>query len=252
MKLIRSLATYTVAFLVLSPLALPSNARADDAELAQVLKALKTVETRVATLESENQQYRREAASARVEAQALKQKLGRQPNPNVAVQLPPSGSYAMVTKAPLLAAVPTWGGFYAGASFGIASQRAHKDETDPSSSTQTQVTATTTDTFVNSDAFASSLGGHGPGAMINLYLGYNHMLTDNVLVGGQIEGGVSNMRTRLTGTSSEAFQSSSTFTSPGFTNVDTSSSLSTGNTTDHLDNRWMMSALVRGGAIRKI
>src|ERR1019366_4787885 len=235
MKLIRSLATYTVAFLVLSPLALPSNARADDAELAQVLKALKTLETRVATLESENQQYRREAASARVEAQALKQKLGqqpehklgRQPNPNVAVQLPPSGSYAMVTKAPLLAAVPTWGGFYAGASFGIASQRAHKDETDPSSTTQTQVTATTTDTFVNSDAFASSLGGHGPGAMINLYLGYNHMLTDNVLVGGQIEGGVSNMRTRLTGTSSEAFQSSSTFTSPGFPNVDASSSLHT-------------------------
>src|ERR1700674_5570561 len=102
-----------------------SSARADDADLTQVLKTLKALESRVATLESEKQQYRREAASARAETQALKQKLRRQPHP-VPIQPAPSGSYAMVTKAPLVAAVPTWGGFYAGASFGLVSQHANK------------------------------------------------------------------------------------------------------------------------------
>jgi chromosome segregation ATPase len=74
-----------------------SSARADDADLAQVLRTLKALESRVASLESEKQQYRREAASARAETQALKQKLGHQPGPVVPLQSPPSASYAMVT-----------------------------------------------------------------------------------------------------------------------------------------------------------
>jgi hypothetical protein len=45
----------------------------------------------------------------------------------------------MVTKAPAPAAPSTWGGFYAGASFGIASQRAHKDEINPTISTSSEV-----------------------------------------------------------------------------------------------------------------
>ena len=117
MKAIQAFAIYTVALLILTPFAGLSQARADDADLAQVLKTLRALEARVATLESEKQQYRREAASARAETQALKQKLGKQPNPNPPVRLPPPDSYAMATKAPLPAAVPTWGGFYAGASW---------------------------------------------------------------------------------------------------------------------------------------
>ncbi len=257
MKAIRSLAIYTVSFLVLSPFAVPSGARADDGDLQQVLKALKTLESRVATLESENQHYKRDAASARAEAQALKQKLGRQAEPRPGVQavasIPeqhsPSSSYAMVTKAPLPPAVPSWGGFYAGASFGIASQHAHKDETDPFTSTTTDVQGTTTDTFVNSSNFTDSLGGRGPGAMVNLYLGYDRMVTDRFLLGAQIEGGVSNMRTRLTGPDSTLQSSVSTFNNAGVINTQTSTSLNTGNTADHLDNRWSMSALLRGGVL---
>jgi opacity protein-like surface antigen len=256
-KSIRSLAIYTVSFLVLSPFAVPSGARADDGDLQQVLKALKTLESRVATLESENQHYKRDAASARAEAQALKQKLGGQGEPKPGVQaaaiIPeqhsPSASYTMATKAPLPAAVPSWGGFYAGASFGIASQRAHKDETDPSNSTETSVQGTTTDTFVDSSNFTDGLGGRGPGAMVNLYLGYNRMVTDRFLLGAQIEGGVSNIRTRLTGPSSDLNNSVDTFNTAGVINTQTSTSLNTGNATDTLNNRWSMSALLRGGVL---
>jgi outer membrane murein-binding lipoprotein Lpp len=199
LKGIRSFAICAVAFLVLAPLAGLSTARADDADLAQVLKTLKTLESRVATLESEKQQYRREADSARAETQALKQKLGRQPNPNLPVQLPPSGSYAMVTKAPLVAAVPTWGGFYAGASFGLTSQHANQDGVAPGTIKSTYVAPGFGSTTSSSDTLMSSLGGRGLGAMANLYLGYNYMLPSNFLVGAQIEGGISNTRTTLTG-----------------------------------------------------
>ncbi|HLX14681.1 MAG TPA: outer membrane beta-barrel protein [Bradyrhizobium sp.] len=250
MKVIRSLAIYAAAGMVLTPLAGISGVRADDADLVQIRKTLQALEARVATLESEKQQYRREAASAKAEAQALKQKLGsKQPSPTPPLQLPPSGSYAMATKAPLLAAVPTWGGFYAGASFGLASQHANRDDVDSTASTQTIVTGTFSSTNVSSDVFTPSLSGRGPGAMANLFLGYNYMLPGDYLVGGQIEGGVSNMRTRLTGPSSDLEQSLLTVNNAGAITTQTVTSQDSGNTTGHLDNRWAMAALVRGGLV---
>jgi hypothetical protein len=85
--------------------------------------------------------------------------------------------------------------------------------------------------------------------MANLYLGYNHMLTGNILVGAQVEGGLSNMRTRLTGPFVEPFQFNSTIVFAGTTTQSASSELMVGNTTDHLDNRWMLSALLRAGLV---
>ena len=249
MKAIQAFAIYTVALLILTPFAGLSQARADDADLAQVLKTLRALEARVATLESEKQQYRREAASARAETQALKQKLGKQPNPNPPVRLPPPDSYAMATKAPLPAAVPTWGGFYAGASFGLTLQGTHREEVEPFASSNIGV-GTTTSTISSSGISTSSVGGRGPGAMANLFLGYNYMLPSNFLVGGQIEGSVSNMRTRLTGTFSEPSQTTTTISNAGaITFQDTATGQATGNTTGHLDNRWAMAALVRGGLV---
>ena len=252
MKVVRVVAIYAFAFLILSPLAGLSGARADDADLAQIRKTLQALEARVASLESEKQQYRREAASAKAEAQALKQKLGQKDNaaPQPALSLQPSsGSYAMFTKTPLTAAAPAWGGFYAGASFGLASQHANKDEVDPTASTQTIVNGTFSSVAVNSDVFKSSLSGRDPGAMANLFLGYNYMLPNNYLVGGQIEGSVSNMRTRLTGPFSDPAQSLLTVNNAGAITTQTTTSQNTGNTTGHLDNRWAMAALVRGGLV---
>jgi opacity protein-like surface antigen len=248
-KVIRSFAVYAVAFLMLTPFAGITGARAEETDLAQVLKTLKALEARVATLESEKQQYRREAASARAETQALKQRLGKQPNPAPSLQLPSSGSYAMATKAPVVAAVPTWGGFYAGASFGVAVQGARKDEFDPSASNSTTVSGMFTGTVASSDVLTSSLGGRGPGAMANLFLGYNYMLPSDYLIGGQIEGSVSNMRTTLTGPSSDPAQQFVTNNNAGVITTQTITQLNSGNATGHLDNRWAMAALVRGGLV---
>ncbi len=258
MKIIFSFSMYLAALLVLTLVDGLSVASADEADLAQVLKTLKALEARVATLESEKQQYRREAASARAETQALKQKLGQKPAaapqpglpPTPALSLqPPSGSYAMTTKAPLAAPVPTWGGFYAGASFGVTLQGAHKDDVDPSTSTATDTFGTEKNTFLSSDVFTSSLSGRGPGAMANLFLGYNYMLPGNFLIGGQIEGSVSSMRTRLTGPFSDPSQQFATFNNAGLIATQTTTEQDAGNTTGHLDSRWAMAALVRGGLV---
>jgi outer membrane immunogenic protein len=252
LKIVRSLTIYAVALAILTPFAGEgvSSARADDADLAQVLKTLKALESRVATLESENQQYRRETASARAETQALKLKLGHQPGPAaVPLQLPPSSSYAMVIKTPIPAAVPTWGGFYAGASFGLTSQRANQDGVEPQTLTFESVQLGSSNTSVTSVDTTSSLGGRGLGTMANLYLGYNYMLPSNFLVGAQIEGGVSNTRTTLTGLTSGPQMAVSTVTFAGVTTTSTLSGTTSGNTAVALDNRWAMSALVRGGLV---
>jgi opacity protein-like surface antigen len=249
MKVIRSLAIYTISFLVLSPLAMASSARADGGDLAQVLQALRTLESRVATLESENQQYRRDAASARAEAQALKQKFVRQPGPNIPPQRPPSGSYAMVTKAPVPAIPPTWGGFYAGASFGLTSQHANQDGVASAASESTFVQPNFSSTSSTLQTLTSSFGGRGLGAIGKLYLGYNYMLLSNFLVGAEIEGGISNTRTTMNGTVSGPVQSPSTSTQFGVTTTTTSTGTTTGNAILNLDNRWAMSALVRGGLV---
>jgi outer membrane immunogenic protein len=251
LKIVRSFAICTVALVILTPFAggSVSSARADDADLAQVLRTLKALESRVASLESEKQQYRREAASARAETQALKQKLGHQPGPAVPLQLPPSGSYAMVSNTPILAASPTWGGSYAGASFGLTSQHANQNGVTSADSTSTFVQPNFSSTSSTSQTLTSSLGGRGLGAIGNLYLGYNYLLPSNFLVGAEIEGGISNTRTTLNGMVSGPAQSVSTSTQFGVTTTTTSTGTTTGNAILNLDNRWAMSALVRGGLV---
>jgi outer membrane immunogenic protein len=224
-----------------------SSARADDADLAQVLRTLKALESRVASLESEKQQYRREAASARAETQALKQKLGHQPGPVVPLQSPPSASYAMVTQTPIPPAVPTWGGLYAGASFGLTSQHANQDGVTSEASTSTIVQPGINEAFSSSESLASSLGGRGVGAAGNLYLGYNYMLPSNFLVGAEIEGGISNTRTTMSGMASGPAQSVTTATNFGVTSTTTSTGTAASSAILNLDNRWVVSALARGG-----
>jgi hypothetical protein len=141
------------------------------------------------------------------------------------------------------------GRFYAGASFGVAVQGARKDEFDPSASNSTTVSGMFTGTVASSDVLTSSLGGRGPGAMANLFLGYNYMLPSDYLIGGQIEGSVSNMRTTLTGPSSDPAQQFVTNNNAGVITTQTITQLNSGNATGHLDNRWAMAALVRGGLV---
>jgi outer membrane immunogenic protein len=248
LKVVRSFAICTVALIILTPFAAASvsSARADDADLAQVLRTLKALESRVASLESEKQQYRREAASARAETQALKQKLGHQSGPAVPLQLPPSGSYAMITKTPISPAVPTWGGLYAGASFGLTSQHANEDGVTSNALTGTTVQPGVSSVFSSSQSLASSLSARGVGPTGNLYLGYNYMLPSNFLIGAEIEGGISNTRTTMSGMASGPLQSVTTTTIFGVTSTTTSPGTVASSGILNLDNRWVVSALARG------
>jgi outer membrane immunogenic protein len=242
MRVMRSFAICTV---VLAGGA--SSAWAAEADLGQVLRTLKALESRVATLESEKQQYRREAASARAETQALKQSLGHQPGPAARPQVPPSGSYAMMTQTPIQPSIPTWGGSYAGASFGLTSQHANQNGVTSADSTSIFVQPGFSSTNSNSQTLTSSLSGRGVGAVGNLYLGYNYMLPSNFLVGAEIEGGISNTRTTMNGMVSGPALSVSTSTQFGATTTSTTTGPTSSNTILNLDNRWAVSALARGG-----
>jgi hypothetical protein len=52
-------------------------------------------------------------------------------------------------------------------------------------------------------------GGRNAGAIGNLYLGYNFLATRTVVIGGQVEGGISNIRVNLAGTGSSTTNSTS-------------------------------------------
>lgn len=156
----------------------------------------------------------------------------------------------MITKTPISPPVSTWGGSYAGASFGLTSQRANGEGVEPQTSTFTSVSPGFSDMGSSSANYISSVGGRGLGATANLYLGYNYMLPNNFLLGGQIEGGVSNTHTTMNGMFSGPTQSVSTQNSSfGGISTTTSTSSSSGNSVMDLDNRWVMSALVRGGLL---
>jgi opacity protein-like surface antigen len=114
---------------------------------------------------------------------------------------------------------------------------------------------------------SANLSGTGVGGAGNLVLGYAWMLNSNIVAGAQIEGGVSNIQARLTGSASSTSSSPSSGTtinsststclacSPpstldsfsSTTGTNTSSSASTLSVSNTLASRWVVSALARGG-----
>lgn len=229
-----------------------SGARAEDAaQLADVYATLKSLQTRINTLEAENRAVKQETASARAEARDLRKKLVSPAASGAPAALaPPSPAYAMATKAPPLPpAVPSWGGLYAGAAFGLASLHSQVDETDHTTvfETITSIPPGTSEVLTQTFDSASSLSGRNVGAIANLFLGYNAVLSERFVVGGQIEGGVSNIRVNLNGARTSVATTNAVLT-PGGTSF-SATQTSTSSATDALDNKWMVSALARGGVL---
>jgi outer membrane immunogenic protein len=261
-KLHRLTAVTATAALAIGLVAgLPSRAGAQSpADFAEMAAALKRLEARVGALEGENRQAKQEASAARAEARALRHKLGIAA-PGLMAAAPiasPSaptlqpGIYAMATKAPPLAPTPSMGGLYWGASFGTGWLRGQAGEAsnevfNAATSPGFLGPAVTETDVTNSNA---SLAGRNAGAIGSLYLGYNFLATPTVVIGGQVEGGISNIRVNLAGTGSSTTNSSLLQTPPGLPfGLSTSVSSSTFNATDSLDNRWTVSLLGRGGVL---
>jgi opacity protein-like surface antigen len=244
--------------------------KADDAaQLAQIAATLKKLEARVDTLEGEYKHAKQETAEARAEAQALRLKLARSkaasgqtatgttaaPTRFASIATTdattaPPGLYAMATKAPY-AVEPGWGGIYAGAAFGLGWLHANENftETEPLVTSFSGTGFSDVDTGITSNL--DTLSGQSLGAMSTLFVGYNYMLNSRYVVGVQAEGGLANARANLSGTGTEISTATVIDTPPGGaagTTVTNSTSTSTG-LIDQIDNRWMASLLLRGGAL---
>jgi opacity protein-like surface antigen len=224
-----------------------------------MLSAMKQLEARVAALEGENKQAKQEAATARAEASALRQRIAvRPPSSGTArtvgestanlAALPP-GTYAMATKAPVLTArpIPSWGGLYAGAAFGIASLGPQVAEHQVNTDITTTVFGGGSTTFSNdTSTFNGNESGRSVGAVANLFLGYNFVVSPNFLLGGQVEGGVTNIHVNLRGAGTDTAVTTQINT-PGTTSTFTSVQNET--FTDSISNRWLVSVLGRGGYV---
>jgi opacity protein-like surface antigen len=194
------------------------------------MAAMKRLEARVAALEGENKEAKREAVTARADAQALRRKLGMTQSVGTSpVAALPSGPHAMATKAaPLPPPEPSWTGLYVGASFGgaLARTKIASQETYIPSLANGGGTSTT----------ATSSGSDGFGAVFDAFLGINTLVAPRLLAGVQVEGTVSDVNFSSSGT-----RNATTFDANGPTGQ------STGSFRPHVHARWMASALMRLG-----
>ncbi len=252
----------TVLLAGLGAVALASSpARAEEkAQLSDVYATLKALQGRIDSLESENRQVKKQTQDARAEARTLRAKLGSAPAPAAAPAqgapaplAAPSQAYAMTANPRWHAAppVPRWDGLYFGAAFGLASLRGQADETEHATEliNATSIPPGFAETATITFDTASSLSGRNGGAIANLFLGYNVLLGDRFVLGGQVEGGVSNARVNLAGASTTVANQAVVLTSPNGTTPETATQVTNASATDTLDGRWMVSALARAGIL---
>lgn len=220
-------------------------------------KALKKLEARVSALEAESRQSRKEAAAARAEAQALRRRIGTRKPAVAAVTVPAASmpvavdtSTKLYNKAsPIAPATLGWTGLYVGAAGGGGWMHGNEALGETSNVSSVFSTPTTTDVDTSTGTETGSLTGRNPGAMASLFVGYNYMLSNNWLIGGQLEGTLANTRVGLNGSGSTTSTSTSVTTPPGGA-AGTSTSTTTGTFSglpDTLDNRWSLSVLARAG-----
>jgi outer membrane immunogenic protein len=206
-------------------------------DFAQVMAAMKQLEERVAALEGENKEARKQTAAARAEAQALRQKLGTTSGAQRAPELP-HDPYSMATKAASLSPLPaSWSGVYTGLAFGgawasakIASQETYTSMF-PTNAPPFQTNGTSTS--------ATSRGSDGYGAVFDGFVGVNAELMPRFVIGMQLEGTVSDVN----------FSSSGTRNLTYFNAAGPTGQTAAGPFRPNVQARWMASALMRVGVL---
>lgn len=238
----------------LSPAAHAQSSHAQNSpDMAQMAVMLKNLEARVGALEAETQASKRDAAAARAEAQALRQKMRTNRSATVAPAAARTSTAVAAAASPKLYDVATpmvpsaqgWGGLYAGAAAGVGWMHSDLALTGTSNSNATFTgppTLTSTSTSAETETFA----GQSPGEMSSLFLGYNHMLNDNWLIGAQLEGTLANTTVNMNGGGITTSTTTSLSTPPGGAPT---VSTATGpiSESETVDNRWLVSVLARGG-----
>jgi outer membrane immunogenic protein len=247
----------------------PSLAHAQSApDLAQVMETVQRLEARVDTLEGDYKRAKQDAAEARAELQALRKKAAIAPTePNkpaaVVATTPPAKTplihlsdtptelYSMATKARQIPSDWGWGGFYAGAAFGMSFMHAKENFS------QTQNLANTTAdpglhiATTGITTTSQSFSGQTLGAVSGLSLGYNYIVDSKSIVGALVEGGLTDTHVNLKGSGIMTTVQTSVTTPPGGAAGTTSLTNTSANTelSDLLENHWLASFLLRGGRL---
>lgn len=205
-----------------------------EGDLAQVMAAMKRLEARVAALEGENKEVKKQAAAARAEAQALRQKLGV-PGPASVPHVAevPSGPYAMATKVAVLPPPESsWSGLYVGGSFGagVANSKITSSET---------YVASFPPNISGLSNVATGNGSGGVGAVFDAFLGVNTLVGSRFVAGLQVEGTLSDVDFNSSGMRNYTY-----FNAAGPTGQTATSEFR-----PHVHARWMASALMRVGLL---
>ncbi|MFY9696654.1 MAG: outer membrane beta-barrel protein [Xanthobacteraceae bacterium] len=242
-----------IAVFILSP---RSAAQAQSSpDMAQMADMLKKLEARVDVLEAENQQSKKETAAARAEAQALREKIRTGKPAAIRVALAPANAAMAATASsklydtasPMVPVAQSWTGLYVGAAGGFGWMHSNETLSDNSTSSSTTVSpGPTTSVITSTDTGTASLSAQKPGVMASLFLGYNHMLNDTWVIGGELDGTLANTGVSLNGSGTSTFTTTSLTTPPGGAPAVTTST-GPSSAIDELDNRWLISALARVG-----
>lgn len=219
-----------VAWLVALLTLCGGNALADSLE-ERVLEKIAALEARVATLESKNKEYRRDAEEARSQAHAANAKLARLSNvaaPNIASAM---ASTHFVAEAPAY----SWTGAYWGASAGGAATRSNVASAQralqefPANAPPLQVNGY--------DALGRASANNG-GGMIDVFAGWNTRLS-NFVIGGQLEATAAALNFSSSGSRSYTYFNA---TGPIGLTAD-------GDFRPQVASRWMAAALLRAGVL---
>lgn len=203
-----------------------------DSSTDRVLEKIAALEARVATLESKNKEYRREAQEARVAARAANDRLLRLSNAALPTKVPSANS---VDPAQPIAS--SWTGAYWGASAGGAATRSRVNSSDRY--TSAFAGNPPPNNVIGYDTLGTSQSSSGDGALIDVFAGWNAELSRRFVVGAQFEATAANLNFTSAGTRRYAYLDANGPT--GQTAV--------GDFRPQVASRWIATALLRAGVL---
>ena len=206
-----------------------TNAFAAEASNEEMLRMMRALEARVESLEMKNKEYRAEAAEARLQAKTANEKLKLGP----ATTSRARDSFALAPEPRDLDR--GWSGAYFGASAGGVSSRSRVTATEQYSSIFTGNAFPNNITGANMTDVSGP--GHRGGGAVDLFAGWNFLVRDAFLVGGQIEATVSDV----------SFNSAGSRTYNYFDGAGPTGQTAIEDYRPQVSSRWMTSALLRAG-----
>jgi opacity protein-like surface antigen len=202
-------------------------------ESDRILEKLAALEARISALETENREYKRDAAEAHTQARKATEKLVRLSNaaaPTAAVPI-------RATSAPLSQQLDSsWTGAFWGVSAGGAATRSSASSSEHF--TGFFPTNPPPSNFSGLDMLGRSGPSHGAGAVIDVFAGWNTRIS-NFVVGAQLEATAANLDFSSAGTKAYTYSNGAGPT--GQTAV--------GDFRPQVVSRWMATALLRAGVL---